>query len=193
MKKYIVSFVALLTLGYAGYAYCQANEGAGPNNKREIAGAPGYLPYKEYQLARWGEANPAISVPLSAGDVVIRDTVSDDGVTIGLVGIAGSTDAIAGVVVGGNIMTAETAGLTASQDYGRRNWGWIQVKGYNSVTNITGGGGAGTALIASSVARYATGTNPSLVSGGSATMPPRIMGFSYDAASQGRSEAEIDL
>lgn len=188
MKK-LISLVALLAIA-GGVAYAQANEGSGPNKKREIEGAPGYLPYKEYQLARYGEANPAISVPLSAGDVVIWDTVSDDGVTVGLVGIAGSQDAVAGVVVGGNIMTAETAGLTASQDYGRRNWGWIQVKGFSSATNITSGPVASGAIVASTARpRFATAAPLGAVG----TPIAKIMGFAYDASSSGSAEANIDL
>lgn len=187
MKKYIVSLVALLTLGYAGYAHATASEGAGPSTKREIAGAPGYVPYKNYQLVRYGEANPAISVPLSAGDVVVWDTVTDDGVTIGLVGITGSVDSVAGVVVGGNIVTAESAGLTASQDYGRRNWGWVQVEGFATV-NITSGPPAGGAIVASAArARFATGAV------GTNLQPQVVIGFAYDAASSGSSEAGLRL
>lgn len=188
MKKLIFSFVALLMIG-SGVAHATQGEGAtGANKKREIPGALGYVPYKEIQLVRWGESSPANSTTLSAGDVVVRDTLSDDGVTIGLIGtINCSTDAVAGVIVSPTISTAESTGLTPGVDYGRRNWGWMQVKGYCPTVNITAGAGPGSALYASSTNRYAT------KSADNAPFNQRVLGFAYDNASQGQAEAELDV
>lgn len=180
MKKYIISLVALLTL-VSGQAFATQGEGSGgPNAKREISGAPGFVPYKEYQLVRYGENGPN-SATLSAGDVVTWDCVSDDGVTIGLVGAVNSVDAVAGVVVSTVINTVEVTGTTPGVDYGRRNWGYIQVRGLSTKVNVTGGSAVvGSSLVASATARYATAALP--INGGQ-----RNLGFAYDASEQGNS------
>lgn len=193
MKKYIFSLFALLVLG-TGLVYAQGDEGTtGANTKREISGALGYVPYKELQLVRYAETQNLGSLALSAGDVVVWNTISDDGVTIGLVGTTGSVDSVAGVVVSTIINTADSTGTTPGVDYGRRNWGFIQVRGLCPVVNVTSGGPAGSSLIASSVSRYATGTPGELTTAGTTPRVYRFMGFAYDASSQGQSEALLDL
>lgn len=186
MKKYIIAVVALLVLATGSLAHAYSEGTASPSAKRQT-NAPGYVPYKEVQLVRFG-ANEPDAVGLSAGDVVLWDTVSDDGVTIMLAASTVSTDAVAGVVVSPTIGTVETVGTTPGVDYGRRNWGFVQVKGYCPTVNITGGPVlAGGAIFASGTARYATK---------SATVynaSNRTMGFAYDASSQGQAEAFLDL
>lgn len=185
MKKYIISLVALLTL-VSGTVYATQNENGGPNRKREI-GAPGFVPYKEFQLVRFGENAPN-GTSLTLSDVVTWDCVSDDGVTVGLVGTPNSIDAVAGVVVSTVIQTVETTGTTPGVDYGRRNWGYIQVKGFNNDINIINGPAlAGGALIASTTARNATAANSN--AGGTNHV---VLGFAYDASSD-TSEAQINL
>lgn len=188
MKKYIFSLLALLMLA-SGVAVAQQNEGTvGANTKREIPGALGYVPYKEIQLVRYPVNLNAGGNNLSAGDVVVWDAVSDDGVTINLITSAVSTDAVAGVVVSTIIETADSVGTTPGMDYGRRNWGWMQVRGYCPTVNITSGpDSAGGVIVASKTARYATG--PTI--GWNRTQRP--MGFAYDASSQGQAEAFLDL
>lgn len=184
MKKLIS--LAILSVLVAGSAFAMNGDDGSPAKKRET-GAPGFIPYREYAIARFGAVG-VNDVGLSAGDVVVRDTVSDDGVTIALIGTGQSVDAVAGVVVSANISTAESTGLTASLDYGRRNWGVIQVKGHSTKVNILSGGvPAGSAIVASSTARYATA--PANTAG----VKSKLMGFAYDASAQGQSEAWIDL
>jgi hypothetical protein len=190
MRKFIALFSILtFVLGFGGLSYAINDEGAtGANEKREIPGAPGFVPYKEIQLVRYGAIEPNQTY-LSAGDVVVRNTVSDDGVTIALVNeITVSTDAVAGVVVSTKIHTCEFVGATPGVDYGRRNWGWIQVKGYCPTVNIASGPPmAGGAIYASTTARYAT------KSAAVYNQTNRPLGFAYDASSQGQAKAEIDL
>jgi len=185
MKKMLFVFIALLTL--VSPAFATQDEGTvGPNEKRET-GALGYVPYKEIQLVRWGENMPSpLNGNLSAGDVVVWDCVSDDGVTIGLVSATNSVDAVAGVVVSTRIQSADTTGTTPGIDYGRRNWGWIQVKGFTTDINMVGGPAAGASIVASATARNAT----------AALNGPgqRVMGFAFDASASGAgAEAMIDL
>ena len=155
MKKLIFGFIALLMVSGNAFAY---QDDGNASTKREIAGAPAWIGYREYMLVRYANNLDAGSnTPLSAGDVVVWSCVSDDGVTVDLVSTASSSDAVAGVVVSTTIPSCETVGTTAQTDYGRRNWGYIQVRGLSSNVNLVGGGVtiAGQPLKASGTARNA--------------------------------------
>ena len=188
MKKFLRYFLTLSVLFGIGIGQSYAYDSDGyPNTKREIPGAPSNYAYREYQLVRYGATSQGITLNLSQGDVVVADCVSDDGVSVGLVGTVGSSDAVKGVVVSTLIQTADVAGTTAETDYGRRNWGYIQVKGLCTKVNITGGSAvAGSTIVASPVARYATA--PVITNG-----LTRTLGFAYDASAQGQSEASLEV
>jgi len=183
MKKLFYSFLLASFLIGGGVAIAY-NDGSAVNNK-EASGGSAADPVRVYTLVRYPNTTD-VGVALSAGDVVIWDCVSDDGVTVNLVTVAGSSDAVAGVVVSSTIPTADQAN-TAAGDIGRRNWGYIQTYGVNSTVNIISGPAvAGQSLIASDTARYAT----SGVTVQAATQK-RTLGFAYDASSSGQSEAFI--
>ncbi len=187
MKKYILSLVAILTL-VSGNALATQDEGAaGANTKREIAGALGYVPYKELQLVRWAENGPnPTGGNLSAGDVVVWDCVSDDGVTIAIVGATNSVDAVAGVVVSTRIQSVDSTGTTPGIDYGRRNWGYMQVRGQITTINMFGGPAAGGNITAAAQVRCATAAP--------AGNTNKVMGFAYDASGAGSAnDAMISL
>lgn len=187
MRKRIFSLLALLTF-VGGIAFAYDTDG-NTSRKREIDGAPATFPYREYQLVRYSEEGSNQS-PLSAGDVVVGDSVSDDGISVGLVGTAGSSDSVKGVVVSATIPTRDVLGLTSSSDFGRRNWGYIQVKGFCSTVNVSSGNAnAGTTLIASgTLPRYATAAHSSVFVG------ERQLGWAYDAsAGGGGNKVEINL
>lgn len=185
MKKLYSILLALgLLVGGVNVAHAYSSDG-NPNLKDESTATPAD-PVRVYRLVRYPE-NQVDSVTLSAGDVVVWDCVSDDGVSVTLVSSANSTDAVAGVVVSPFIPTADSSN-SAANSIGRRNWGYVQTSGLCTVANVTSGGAAGTALRASQTARYAT----------AATVTPtgttqRIMGFAYDASSQGQAEVYVDL
>lgn len=182
-------FLTLLaiSLAFVGSAFAYNDDG-NPSTKRSVDGTPPYQAYREYQLVRYAE-NQANATPLTAGDVVVRDCVSDDQVSVGLAGTVGSADAVAGVVVSTTIPTADVVGTTAQTDYGRRNWGYIQVRGLNTNANMVGTApGAGGTIRASDTARNAT-TAAALA--GSNSPQGRVMGFAYDASTD--AEIEIDL
>lgn len=185
MKKQIIALFAILALiGNVAYAY---DADGNANVKRQVDGAPAYFAYREYQLVRYPASGNQIS--LSAGDVVLRDCISDDGISVNLASQGTSVDAVAGVVVSATIPTADVVGTTAQTDFGRRNWGYIQVKGLCTYANVNGGTAtSGSSLIASStLPRYATAST------GSAATTQRLLGFAYDASAQGQSEVDINL
>jgi len=183
MTKRIFGFIAILSL-VSGVAFAYDADG-NPNTKREIAGSPAWSPYREYRLVRFPENAPN-STALTAGDVVVADCVSDDGVTVNLVSAASSADAVMGVVVSTTIPTADVVGTTVNTDYGRRNWGYIQVSGFCTNVNMVGTAPAGgQSLKASDTARnadVAVNTLNGLPTG-------RVMGFAYDAS----TNAEVGI
>lgn len=182
MKKLIL--VLAFLVGFGGSAFASYDEGA-EINKKLSSGGPASSPVRIYTLVRYPEC-AANSVGVSAGDVVVWDIVSDDGVTINLVGASqtGSLDTVAGVIVG-TIPTADsTTAKTAVADLGRRNWGYLQVYGLNSATKVDGTTiAAGQAVSASATARRASNaSNPAA---------NRVLGFAYDASSASGEAAEI--
>lgn len=177
MKKRLIALFALLSL-VSGVSYAYDADG-NPNTKREIAGAPASVAYREYQLVRWAENGPnPTGGNLSAGDVVVADCVSDDGITIAIVGSTNSTDAVQGVVVSSLIQSVDVTGTTPATDFGRRNWGYIQVKGLCTKVNVFNGGIAGSSLVAAPQVRCAS-------AGFLAATAPRTLGFALDASESG--------
>lgn len=189
MKKlYSILFAGLLLSGGVAFAY---NDGGNVNIK-ESSGGSAADPVRVYQLVRWADISAAQSNPLSAGDVVVWDCISDDGVTVGLVGTVGpanSTDAVAGVVVSTTIPSADMAN-TAAGDIGHRNWGYIQTYGFSSNCMISSANGTlivGEGLIPSATARYAVGRSKSdSVSGNYG-----VFAFAYDATSATSNGNEV--
>lgn len=130
-------------------------------------------PVRIYQMGRYPEIG-ANDPGLSAGDVVLMDAVSKDGVTINLSGRGTSVDSVIGVVVSPTIASADQAG-TVFTDLGHRNWGYYQVYGTCATINVINSATvvAGGALVASGTARMATGV---------VTATPtaaRTLGFAY--------------
>ena len=182
--KRLLSFVAILSL-VSGMAYAYDADG-NVNVKRSMDGAPASVAYREYQLVRYAN-NGANSPSLSAGDVVVGNCVSDDGITVDLAGATNSVDAVRGVVVSSTIPTCDVTGTTAVTDFGRRNWGYVQVKGLCTTVNVLSGPTVGSSLVASASARYAGAP----ISGNSGQ---RFLGFAYDASGSGNAnDVYIDL
>lgn len=185
MKKLFISLLAIASLIGGGLSYAYYDEGGngGAPNVKDTSGGPVGTPVRVYTLVRYPVFSP--NVPsLSAGDVVLWDTISDDGITINTMGEGGvtiSNDAVAGVVASLAIPTADVQGNTATQDVGRRNWGYIQTYGLNTDCNIDGTTiTVGQALIPSSVARKASATVGANTNDISIANP---LGFAFDATS----------
>ena len=178
MKKLIISFLAIAFLLGGGVVYAFRDDG-NPHQLR-ASGATDADPVRIYQLVRYAE-DGANSVKLTAGDVVVWDCVSDDGISVNIYSAVQSVDAVAGVVVSPEIPTADnTAGTSAVSDLGHRNWGYIQVYGYCAKVNMQSGSAVvGSAIIASgTVAREGTAVGGAF---------HRILGFAYDASEEGQT------
>jgi len=135
MRKALFGFLALLLSAGVAMAYDQPVD----PGLVEHGGSSAAEGVKVYRLVR----NPVVLAntgSFSSGEVVVWDTVSDDNVTVNYpsrVGITGSSDAVAGVVVG-TIPTADSTG-TAVTDLGKRNWGYIQIYG-KALASVDGTG-----------------------------------------------------
>lgn len=103
---------------------------------------------REVRLVRYGvQGNAGLSQTrdLASRDLVVWDTVSDDGVSVRMT--ATSTDgAIAGIVASATIQTADGVQNWVGEADGKRNWGWIVVSGKAVVNLAIGGGGNGPSV-----------------------------------------------
>lgn len=186
MKKIIsiMLFVALFV--GVGVAFAGIDDGDKIHTKLSSNGMASD-PIRIYQIVRfpaWGNSK----LSASAGDVVLWDLVSDDGVTINYshhLGVTASSDAVAGVVIG-TIQTADSAG-TVTTDVGKRNWGYIQVYGINERVKVDKSNiAAGEGLRASQHSGRASATDGEATTHGGASL-----GFAYDASAS--TEASIEV
>lgn len=188
MRKLLILALVLLSSALA-FAYSDD----GQVNLKESSGGLASNPVRVYTLVRYPQSDP-IGAKLSAGDVVLWDTVSDDGVTVNVFGQAGSVDSVAGVVVSATILTQDgTGALSADTSLGFRNWGYIQIYGFNDNAKVKGSGTTTVSVTAGgplcqdpNTARYAMLCTQA---GIGASMP--VFGFAYDAESSDNNSAEI--
>ena len=167
MKKLIYGFLIASMLFGGGVAFAY-DDGTVINTKEESGGYASD-PVRVYQLVRYPETSAGdsnINNALSTGDVVVWDCVSDDGVTVNVLLASNSQDAVAGVVVSANISTDQIA-TSASEDVGRRNWGYIQTYGFNDTVKVGDATLAGQALEVGTgnLARWAVASNQNTGSG----------------------------
>ena len=183
--RFLTLSVMALTVSVSAFAY---DADGNPNKKREIDGAPGSVAYREYQLVRYAENGPN-GTALSQGDVIVADCVSDDGITVAVAGSTNSVDAVRGVVVSVTIPTCDVTGTTAVIDFGRRNWGYVQVKGLCTKVNMLA---SALPLAGSSTYASLTGRNAGAVVAGNSGQKP--LGFALDAGASGSAnDVYIDL
>ena len=175
LLKSIPLFAIALMVSTMAVAFDQPSDPGEIEGKKLVLGQP----VKVYQLVR----NPLVGdndTSFASADVLLWDTVSDDGVTVNRVGntdISASSDAVAGVVVG-SIPTADDNGaVDPSSDRWKNNWGYIQTYGI-ALVDVDGSNIAvGEGLRASATANQATAVGGDLTSNGGASL-----GFAMDAS-----------
>ena len=184
-KLSILLSLAILLSGGVAIAYQEASD---PGIK-EASGGTVAQGVKVYQLVRNPNAG-ANDATFVSTDVVLWDTISDDGVTVNKttdLGITTSTDAVAGVVVG-EIPSAEAVGVvnSAADDLGNRNWGYIQT--YGVALAKSGEVQVGGALGAGPVAVRANRLGAIGTQDGTSTL-----GFALDAVASTQGETVIEV
>ena len=106
-----------------------------PGILKRITGGRQSVSTKVYKLVRFANRGPNALV--DSGDVLVWDTVSDDGVAVSLT-TTSADGAIAGIAVT-QIESADSASSSAADDDGRRNWGYIIVHGVTAADASSGG------------------------------------------------------
>lgn len=138
MKNLRLKFLALIAVGLLGFStFALATpQPADDGIIKRLTGGRASKAVKVYKLVRYAEQGEN-AVPLASGEVVVWDTISDDGVTIDVT-TTSADGAIAGICVT-SFETADVAGPADNQE-GRRNWGFIQVHG-PALAYVNRGGG----------------------------------------------------
>lgn len=147
MKKVIIALFLGLALSVSSYA-ATPSEPTNPGIIERITGSTQDNPTRVYILVRYASRDGGVGTnnapTLAAGSAVIWDLISDDGVTIKTTTTSGDP-AFAGIVTTA-ILSAETANTSfASDDNGKRNWGYIQTYGPVTAKVVAGGTNANAA------------------------------------------------
>jgi hypothetical protein len=198
MKKiFILVLAALFVL--SGFAMAAPNYSPGTGDIFGN-GTPAGESHKIFRLVRNGYVGSSVANTggVSVDSIVIWDTISDDGRTVTLSTTSGDSR-VAGVVVGGIMLSSEagTIGNTATQQIGKRNWGWIQTYGKCEVSmDATSSVVAGYAIGCGSQPGQASGFSP--LSGGATIAITHaanmgMAGFAYDDAAASGANTEVFL
>ncbi len=130
MRKYLVLALTLLTVtfGVSSSAFA-VNKPDSIGMIKRVTGSGEDTPTRVYKLVRYGSnTNLGTNPSISAGEAVVYDTISDDGITIRRSTTSGD-GAFAGIAVTEIPTSDASTGTAASDDLGRRNWGYIIVHG----------------------------------------------------------------
>lgn len=182
MKK-LFSFVALLGVLFCGTAFAAYDLPDYASYQVEGSNATIATAVRVVRLVR-NPISGANGISFSSGDVLIYDTVSDDGVTVNYptnCGISTSSDAVAGVAVG-SIPTSAAVGNSAAEDIGKINWGYIIIYGPAQVNHDGTTVSAGEGLRASATSGKST-SSCTVSDAGTVAVGTDALGFALDASS----------
>lgn len=147
MKKYIaLILVAFLLMGGVAFAEQYQDRLDSPGYRVSAGTGEAYTkaypwePVRKFQLVRYVGSGFLTEAPLSAGSMVVWHTgaTTNDGVTVTTTTLS-QDSRVAGVVT--RVCLTRDAGQvnnTSIQDYGRRNWSWLQTYGPTEA-NISAG------------------------------------------------------
>lgn len=185
MRK--LSFFLILALFVTTLGVGSAWAVGDPNSigiKKRTTGARQGEAVRVFKLVRHSASTPN-DAGIVSEDVVVYDTISDDGITVRL-----TTTSNDGAIAGIAVMTIETSdattGTSAFDDEGRRNWGYILVHG-----PMTASIGAGAINAAGVGAPFITSSDAGQVTGFQGAPPTGDLdneasgGFFMDAATSG--------
>lgn len=190
-KLNLFFFALLLTFGLSVPAFAYDNPEYA--NYKVLRGEGGRVSdtVRLVKLVRNSNAGPS-TASVSSRDAVIYDVTSDDGVSITLT-TTSADGAFAGIACTSIPSSDATAGNSAGDDEGRRNWGWIVVHG-KADAKVTAGGtnGAGVKQV------FITSTDSGAITGpntadaiGSGKVYSAGGGFFFDAADTTSTSVEV--
>lgn len=167
MKKIILALS--LIMFSSGVAFALDNP-SDVGEIKKVRGSDQATPTKVYKLVRYVR-NGVNDVAVVSGDALVYSTVSDDGVSVNLTTTSGD-NAFAGIAVTAIQSSDSLTTTSATDDIGRRNWGYIQVHG-PCLAKVTAGGtngnSAGDLFITSTDSGAITGMQGATVSGDNAS------------------------
>lgn len=199
MNKFKLTALSLLMafglgLSVAAYAYPDPILKGWDNKSKfaqQVAGAGGTTQVTTLKWVRHSSQGPNIA-GIASGDVVVYDTVSDDGISVRLT-TTSADGAIAGIAVTAIPSSDNATGSTgtAFDDYGRRNWGWILVHG-RIIAKTSAGGTNGNSIGDAFITSTDSGAITSLISFDTSTVAQNLNraakasqasgGFFYDTS-----------
>lgn len=142
-----IAFVILLIGGIAFSLTPGYKKSPGTGEIRSHTGFP-YDPPKTFRLVRYVQTNATWGDNdiLTKDCIVAWSTTDADGITVTETGI--TQDSTVAGVLAQSVHTQKAAndGNTATQDYGKRNWTWLQTYGYCTVIADNGTPTTGDAL-----------------------------------------------
>ena len=189
MRKYIAILLAVLLM--AGTAFAATPGRDLSPGKGDIMGNVGrydFDAHKTFRLVRYVPAdNSAVSTTLTANSLVIWDTTSDDGVTVTTTATSANA-AVAGIIVQ-QALTPQTLGNTATQDYAKRNWTWLQTYGLATAALADDEG------VVAAGSPIAIGADKGTVTGYNSAISPfgASCGFAYDDIAASGTDSEVFL
>lgn len=124
-------FLAISTV--AAFLYCGVafaiDAPPDPGIILRVEGTSADTSTRVYKLVRFASNILTGSVQtISAGEAVVYDTISDDGITIARTTISGD-GSFAGIAVTSIVTNDHTTGVSAADDAGNENWGYIIIHG----------------------------------------------------------------
>lgn len=137
MNKFFALFLGALLLSGVAFAAQEPTLSGWENKSRYAQQAGEGTQTTVLKLVRNSMAGSSVA-GISSGDVVIYDTVSDDGISVRTT-TTSADGAIAGIAVTSIPSSDNLSGTSAAADAGHRNFGYIIVHG-KATANVTAGG-----------------------------------------------------
>ena len=185
MKRFLFLALAILLMG--GVAFADTPGSTQDPGVGDIMGQGKFQsdPHRIFRMVR------TISTTDLLADSIVRwDLVEDDGVTISYSPISNDS-AVAGIIVN-QCLAQETAGNTAVQDRGKKNWTWLQTYGLSTVrveaaaySNVVAGDAMGMSNVSGKATKFLPSTSLAGRNGNA--------GFFYDTEAITATSAECFL
>lgn len=197
MKKLMIVALLFASAFVGKVAFAGIPEPDNAGIKLRLTGDVQTDPVRVYKLVR-NASRDANTGGIASTDVCVYNVISDDGVTVTLT-LTSADTTVAGIAVTA-IATSDAVGSDQSLagDWGRRNWGWIQVYGPTFARVKAGGTNghvAGGIWYTSSDLGCVTGVTTLAADSGSVTTAQKTAsargGFFFDAVTVANTQEEV--
>lgn len=199
IKSLSLALLALVMLAGTSFAFVNPPDPDIIAEKKGVSGKKVWEQAAVVLLVRNAHAGLSGTMNILSEDAVIYDTNSDDGVTVRLT-TTSADGALAGIAVTAITSSDAATGTAASDDWGRRNWGYILVHGKCTAKAVAGGTNVNAvkdAFMTSTDSGAITSNElfPSSANGILSAYRAAVGsgGFFYDACTTASCEVQVDL